>query len=384
MSDAADELFPSDPEGLDGASETPPRNRRRHAPPRRGAEPGSARRRRPRRRAAAGGGRGRLGQDPGAHPPHRPPDRRPGVQPVRDPRHHLHQQGRRRDASTGRRAGRAGGAARCGCSTFHSACVRILRRDADRPRLPVVVHASTTRPTPSGSPATSSATSASTRSGSRRGACTPPSARPRTTCVGPRATPPAGRQHLRAQDRRRLPRVPGPPASRPGPWTSTTCSPTTVAPVPHVPRRARRTTRSASSTSSSTSTRTPTGPRTSSSSCSPASHRNVTRRGRQRPVPAAGHARSHTPDGPRPIESLAVGDASIGTGGRREAGVRRGGGRAPGRYTGAVVTGRGRRAHADAPRRTTSSRRASPLEPGRHVRLPDVARRPRLPHRPDA
>ena len=48
-------------------------------------------------RAAARRRRRRLGQDAGAHPPHRPPDPRPRRLAVRDPRHHLHEQGRRRD-----------------------------------------------------------------------------------------------------------------------------------------------------------------------------------------------------------------------------------------------------------------------------------------------
>ena len=57
----------------------------------------------PRRGPAAGPRRRRLGQDPGADPPHRLPagDRRGA--PGRDPRDHLHQQGGERDARAGRR-----------------------------------------------------------------------------------------------------------------------------------------------------------------------------------------------------------------------------------------------------------------------------------------
>ena len=64
----------------------------------------------PRRGAAAGPRRRRLGQDPGADPPHRLPagDRR--GPPGRDPRDHLHQQGGERDARAGRGAGRPLGA----------------------------------------------------------------------------------------------------------------------------------------------------------------------------------------------------------------------------------------------------------------------------------
>ena len=78
----------------------------RRAPPSRAEQP-PARGRAPRRRTAAGDCRGRLGQDPGADPPHRLPAgdrRRPAG---RDPRDHLHQQGGERDARTGRAAGRA-------------------------------------------------------------------------------------------------------------------------------------------------------------------------------------------------------------------------------------------------------------------------------------
>src|SRR4051794_24699199 len=56
----------------------------------------------PPRRTPAGDRRRRFGQDPGPHPPHRPPDPGPRHQPVRDPRHHLHQQGGRGDEAAGR------------------------------------------------------------------------------------------------------------------------------------------------------------------------------------------------------------------------------------------------------------------------------------------
>ena len=76
-------------------------------PPRR-AQPAATRSRAARRRAAARAGRRRQRQDAGPHPPDRAPDRRArGVAP-RDHRHHLHQQGRGRDA----RAARARSSAR--------------------------------------------------------------------------------------------------------------------------------------------------------------------------------------------------------------------------------------------------------------------------------
>ncbi|MFD0563589.1 3'-5' exonuclease [Kitasatospora saccharophila] len=56
--------------------------------------------------AAADRGRRGLRQDPGAHPPDRPPAGRPRRAARRDPGDHLHQQGRRRDARARRGAGR--------------------------------------------------------------------------------------------------------------------------------------------------------------------------------------------------------------------------------------------------------------------------------------
>ena len=66
-------------------------------PPRR-AEPGTTPGRRAALRSPAGPRRRRVGQDPGPHPPHRPPRRRGRGGSLAHPRRHLHQQGRRRDA----------------------------------------------------------------------------------------------------------------------------------------------------------------------------------------------------------------------------------------------------------------------------------------------
>ena len=52
------------------------------------------------------------------------------VRPVRDPGHHLHQQGRRRDEGAGGGPGGAG-ARTMWVSTFHAACARMLRREAE-------------------------------------------------------------------------------------------------------------------------------------------------------------------------------------------------------------------------------------------------------------
>ena len=57
-------------------------------------------------------------------------------------------------------------------STFHSACSRILRREATVLGYRRARSRSTTRPTPSASPTTCAATSTSTRSGSRPAGCT--------------------------------------------------------------------------------------------------------------------------------------------------------------------------------------------------------------------
>ena len=158
-------------------------------------------------------------------------------------------------------------------STFHAACVRILRRDADRLGLPEAVH--------------------DLRPGRRRAPhrLRDPRPRPRPEAVpaprGPRHDQRgqerqhlrrdlrrAGPGHLRAQDRRRLPRVPGPPPAGRAPWTSTTSS-ATPSRSSSAPRRARalpaplqaRPRRRVPGHQHSS--------RTSSSSCSAESHRNV-------------------------------------------------------------------------------------------------------------
>ena len=147
-------------------------------------------------------------------------------------------------------------------STFHSACVRILRREAGGHRLPVVVlHLRPGRrpaadrlrhPRPGPRPQAVHA----------RRASTPRSASTRTTWSSPAERAGPGRQHLRAQDRRHLHRVPGPPGQGRGHGLRRPAD-QHRAPVPRAPRRPGAATRSASSTSWSTSTRTPTGPRTS-------------------------------------------------------------------------------------------------------------------------
>ena len=93
-----------------------------------GPQPRPIRRRQHARRAAAGAGRGRNRQDPRGHLPHRRVDPQP--HPARaDPGRHLHQQGGRRDAAARRPPCWASSSKpRPEMSTFHSLCVRILRR----------------------------------------------------------------------------------------------------------------------------------------------------------------------------------------------------------------------------------------------------------------
>ena len=158
--------------------------------------------RRPPRRAPAHRGRRRLGQDPGADTAHRPPDRHQGGRPVADPGHHVHQQGGGRDASPGRGPGRAR-AERMWVSTFHSACVRILRAhgnrlgykgsftiydDADSRRLIEIIARELDIDTKKLSPRS----------------CSARSARPSPERQGPMAFRAGGHLHLRPADRRRL------------------------------------------------------------------------------------------------------------------------------------------------------------------------------------
>ncbi len=86
----------ADPELFDSL---PPEPRTRAAPPRPAGrpEPGAARGRHPRGRSAARDRRRRFRQDAGADPSHRPSDPQRGRIAVRDPGHHLHEQGRGRD-----------------------------------------------------------------------------------------------------------------------------------------------------------------------------------------------------------------------------------------------------------------------------------------------
>ena len=95
---------------------------------------------------------------------------------VRDPRDHVHQQGRGRDAGAGRRRSSARSRAACGSrrSTPRARASCAARRACSATGR---ASRSTTRPTRSASPTGCAATSTSTRSASRRAACTTRSAR---------------------------------------------------------------------------------------------------------------------------------------------------------------------------------------------------------------
>ena len=186
---------------------------------------------------AAGRRRGRLGQDAGAHPPHRPPDPRAGRQPLRDPGHHLHQQGRRRDAASGSGRWWAGGREDVGVArSTRRACASCgatpaalgypsnftIYDQADAQRLTgYVIRDLGLDPKKFTARGVHAAISAA-----------------KNDLVLPDEYAERAPAHLRAQDRRRLPRVPGPPAQgrrhglrRPAHGHR--------AAVPHLPRRAR-------------------------------------------------------------------------------------------------------------------------------------------------
>ena len=158
-------------------------------------------------RSAAHRGRGGFGQDPGAHPADRPPDRLGRRRPLADPGHHLHQQGRRRDAQAGGRAGRPSGRRGCGCppSTRRACASSGPTGTASATRDP---SPSTTTPTRGGWSRSSAASWTSTPKSCRRGRSSARSARPSRQQLGPVEYRAAGGDHLRPSGGRRVRPVP--------------------------------------------------------------------------------------------------------------------------------------------------------------------------------
>ena len=125
-------------------------------------------------------------------------------------------------------------------STFHSACVRILRRDADAPGLPVVVHhlrpGRRRPPHRLRPPRPRTSTPSASRPASVHAAITRGQERPASAST---STPTGPRRRSSARSPRSTAST-SPACSRPGPWTSTTCSVNAVQLFQTAPRRAGR------------------------------------------------------------------------------------------------------------------------------------------------
>ena len=227
--------------GPDGAPLAPRARRKRRRPastPRgtsttrsaicsRGSTPCSARRSStPRGRcwSSPAPGRARPGCSPTASPTSSDDH---GVSPVRDPGHHVHQQGRRRDEAPGRRAGRPGRPEDVGVDVPLG--VRAHPAPRRRPRSATRRRSrSTTRPTPCASPATSSATSTSTPSGSRPARVHATISAAKNDGVDVDDVRRAGRRSSSSARSPTSTASTRPACCGPAPWTSTTCSAVTV------------------------------------------------------------------------------------------------------------------------------------------------------------
>ena len=204
------------------------------------------------------------------------------ARPERNPRRHLHQQGRPRDEGPRRppRRRRHRGHALARHLPLALRAHPAPPRRARRPEVELH-HPRRRRPAPPAAPAHPG------REHRREALAAAPPRQPDRRLEEPR--PPArarallGIQRLRPPRQRALRRLPGPPARRSTPATSATCS-STSSPSCRPTPTCSRSTSAGSATSSSTSTRTPTSPSTSGCASSPAQPPQHLLRRRRRPV----------------------------------------------------------------------------------------------------
>ena len=192
-------------------------------------------------------------------------------------------------------------------ATFHSACSRILRREAEHARHTGRRSRSTTSPTPCASPTTCAATSTSTRSGSRPASCTARISAMKNELVLPEDTPPRRSTPPEKRLAEGLHRVPAPPARRVGRRLRRPAR-ARRAPVPRAPRRARAL---AAAVPPRARRRVP-GHEPRPVGARPDARRRSTATSWSSATPTSACARHRGHDGrrhaPKPIEAVAVGD----------------------------------------------------------------------------
>ena len=232
-----------------------------------GPEPAAAPGGRPRRPAAAHRRRCRVRQDPGPHPPDRLPAGRPARPARPGPRHHLHQQGGRRDEGAGRRPHRPARQGHVGDDVpLGVRADPAPRGDPARPQVDLLDLRRRRQPAPHDpGPARPRPRPEALPAASVLARGEQPQERPRRrgdVCVAGRRRGQRRSSAPRAEGERRPTRCTSVGFARPTPWTSTTssCRPSICS--RRSPTRPS-TTGAGSGTSSSTSTRTPTSRSTS-------------------------------------------------------------------------------------------------------------------------